>query len=58
MHAPPCIQVLERIRDPLKTLISKEDSSITYTVLAHVLLLVQRAPFIFEQVRERREGGR
>eukprot|EP00195_Chlamydomonas_chlamydogama_P008244 CAMPEP_0202904088 /NCGR_PEP_ID=MMETSP1392-20130828/27835_1 /ASSEMBLY_ACC=CAM_ASM_000868 /TAXON_ID=225041 /ORGANISM="Chlamydomonas chlamydogama, Strain SAG 11-48b" /LENGTH=846 /DNA_ID=CAMNT_0049591569 /DNA_START=246 /DNA_END=2786 /DNA_ORIENTATION=+ len=42
-------QVLERIKDPLKTLISREDPATTYAVLSHVLLLVQRAPIIFEQ---------
>ncbi|KAJ9512205.1 hypothetical protein QJQ45_012748 [Haematococcus lacustris] len=41
-------QVLERIKDPLKSLIGRDDPAITYAVLAHVLLLVQRAPIIFE----------
>lgn len=49
-HCPPPSpkQVLERIKDPLKSLISREDPSTVYAALAHVLLLVQRAPFIFE----------
>jgi hypothetical protein len=45
--SPP--QVLERIKDPLKTLISRDEPATVYAVLAHVLLIVQRAPFIFEQ---------
>lgn len=47
---PPCTpwQVLERIKDPLKSLISRDDPATVYVVLCHVLLLVQRAPFVFE----------
>ncbi|KAG2490400.1 hypothetical protein HYH03_011200 [Edaphochlamys debaryana] len=41
-------QVLERIREPLKTLISREDAPTAYAALSHVLLLAQRAPVIFE----------
>ncbi|KAG2423691.1 hypothetical protein HXX76_015081 [Chlamydomonas incerta] len=41
-------QVLERIREPLKTLISREDAPTVYAALCHVLLLAQRAPMIFE----------
>ncbi|MEW5316344.1 MAG: hypothetical protein WDW38_007723 [Sanguina aurantia] len=41
-------QVLERIKDPLKSLISRDDPATVYVVLCHVLLLVQRAPFVFE----------
>ena len=47
---PPMLQVLERIKEPLKTLISREDPATTYAVLSHVLIIVQRAPTIFEQV--------
>ena len=42
-------QVLERIKDPLKTLIAREEPATTYAVLAHLLLLVRRAPMLFEQ---------
>lgn len=42
-------QVLERIKEPLKTLISREDPSSVYAVLCHLNLIVQRASFIFEQ---------
>ncbi|GIL71417.1 hypothetical protein Vretimale_2716 [Volvox reticuliferus] len=41
-------QVLERIREPLKTLISRDDAPTAYAALSHVLLLAQRAPMIFE----------
>ncbi|EFJ51657.1 hypothetical protein VOLCADRAFT_56821 [Volvox carteri f. nagariensis] len=41
-------QVLERIREPVKTLISRDDAPTAYAALSHVLLLVQRAPMIFE----------
>jgi hypothetical protein len=44
-----CTQVLERLKDPLKSLIARDDPYIAYAVLAHARLLVQRAPFIFEQ---------
>src|SRR3569833_911969 len=47
------LQVLERIKDPLKTLISRDDPAIAYAVLSHVLLIVLRAPIIFESVRTR-----
>ena len=42
-------QVLERIKDPLKSLISREEPSTKYAVLSHALLLLQRAPILFEQ---------
>ncbi len=38
------------MREPLKTLISREDPSTTFAVLSHVLLLLQRAPFVFQNV--------
>ncbi len=49
-HCPPPVpgQVLERIREPLKTLISRDDAPTAYAALCHVLLLAQRAPMIFE----------
>jgi hypothetical protein len=43
-------QVLERIKDPLKTLISRDDPAVVYAVLSHLLLIVRRAPIIFENV--------
>jgi hypothetical protein len=42
--------VLERVKDPVKNLLSREEPSTMYAVLSHVLLLLQRAPVIFEQV--------
>lgn len=42
------VQVLERIKDPLKSLLAREDHAAVYAVLAHAALLVQRAPFVFE----------
>ncbi len=45
LHAP---QVLERIKEPLKSVIGRDDPAVTYAVLANVLLLAQRAPVIFE----------
>jgi vesicle coat complex subunit len=40
--------VLERVKDPLKTLIARDDPAIAYAVLAHARLLVSRAPILFE----------
>ena len=45
-------QVLERVKEPLKTLISRNEPSTAHAVLSHVLLLVRRAPFLFAAVRE------
>uniref|UniRef100_A0A7R9Z186 Beta-adaptin appendage C-terminal subdomain domain-containing protein n=1 Tax=Chlamydomonas euryale TaxID=1486919 RepID=A0A7R9Z186_9CHLO len=42
-------QVLERVRDPLRSLIGRESPSTAYAAMSHALLLVQRAPFVFEQ---------
>lgn len=42
-------QVLERIKDPLKTLLSRDDPANAYSILSHVLVLVKRAAYIFEQ---------
>ncbi len=44
----PTPQVLERIKDPLKTLIAREDPATAYAVLCHARLLVARAPILFE----------
>jgi len=44
----PHPQVLERLKEPLKSLIARDDPGTAYAVLAHVLLLVKRAPIIFE----------
>ena len=43
-------QVLERIKDPLQTLISRDHFETAYAVLAHFLLIAQRAPVLFSQV--------
>eukprot|EP00210_Caulerpa_lentillifera_P003030 g2892.t1 len=42
-------QVLERVREPLRMIISREQSGATFAVLSHVLLLAQRAPVMFAQ---------
>ena len=44
------LQVLERIKDPLMTLVSRDHYETAYTVICHFLLIVQRAPVIFSQV--------
>ncbi|GBF87867.1 beta-adaptin A [Raphidocelis subcapitata] len=41
-------QVLERIKDPLKTLIARDEPATAYAVLCHARLLVARAPILFE----------
>ena len=41
-------QVLERLREPLKSLISRDDAATAYAALCHARLLVARAPFVFE----------
>lgn len=48
LHCVVMVQVLERIKEPLKSVIGRDEPAITYAVLAHVLLLAQRAPIIFE----------
>lgn len=45
------MQVLERIKDPLVTLISRDQYETAYAVLAHFLVIAQRAPIIFASVR-------
>lgn len=45
------MQVLERIKDPLQTLVSRDHFETAYAVLAHFLLIAQRAPILFSQVR-------
>jgi hypothetical protein len=45
-------QVLERVREPLKTLLGRDDPATTYAVLCHARLLVRRAPFVFEQCHQ------
>ena len=45
------VQVLERIKDPLVTLISRDQYETAYAVLAHFLVIAQRAPIIFASVR-------
>lgn len=41
-------QVLERVRDPLKTLVARDEPAAAYAVLCHARLLVARAPILFE----------
>ena len=43
-------QVLERIKDPLQTMISRDRFEMAYAVLTNFLIIVQRAPLIFSQV--------
>ncbi len=47
----PGSQVLERIKDPLMTLVSRDHHETAYAVLAHFLIIAQRAPLIFASVR-------
>ena len=49
--APLQAQVLERIKEPLQTLMSRDQYETAYAVLAHFLLLAQRAPSLFSQAR-------
>ena len=44
------VQVLERVKDPLQTLVSRDQYETAYAVLAHFLLIAQRAPILFSQV--------
>lgn len=44
------MQVLERIKDPLMTLLSRDHFETAYAVLCHFHLIAQRAPIIFSQV--------
>lgn len=44
------VQVLERIKDPLMTLLSRDHFETAYAVLCHFHLIAQRAPVIFSQV--------
>lgn len=41
-------QVLERVKDPLKTLVARDEPAAAYAVLCHARLLVARAPILFE----------
>lgn len=41
-------QVLERVKEQLKSLIAREEPASVYAVLCHARLLVSRAPMIFE----------
>ena len=43
--------MLERIKDPLMTLVSRDHHETAYAVLAHFLIIAQRAPLIFASVR-------
>ena len=53
MIIPTLAQVLERIKDPLQTLVSRDHFETAYAVLAHFLLIAQRAPILFSQVLPR-----
>ena len=44
------VQVLERVKDPLQTMVSRDHFETAYAVLAHFHLIAQRAPIIFSQV--------
>ena len=44
------LQVLERVKDPLQTLVSRDHFETAYAVLAHFLLIAQRAPILFSGV--------
>lgn len=44
------MQVLERIKDPLMTLLSRDHFETAFAVLCHFHLIAQRAPIIFSQV--------
>ena len=48
------VQVLERVKDPLQTLVSRDQYETAYAVLAHFLLIAQRAPILFSQAGSRR----
>ncbi|KAL3162975.1 hypothetical protein ABBQ32_009407 [Trebouxia sp. C0010 RCD-2024] len=43
-------QVLERIKDPLMTLLSRDHFETAFAVLCHFHLIAQRAPIIFSQI--------
>ncbi|KAK9786802.1 hypothetical protein WJX73_006669 [Symbiochloris irregularis] len=43
-------QVLERVKDPMQTLISRDHFETAYAVLAHFHLLAQRAPILFSSI--------
>ena len=45
------MQVLETLKDPLQTLIQGREAEVVYAVLSNVLVLAQRYPLIFSQVR-------
>ena len=38
------------MKDPLQTLVSRDQYETAYAVLAHFLLIAQRAPILFSQV--------
>eukprot|EP00884_Botryococcus_braunii_P006125 jgi/Botrbrau1/15513/Bobra.0225s0004.1 len=51
LHLPATHQqVLERVKDPLQTMISRDHFETAYAVLAHFLLLAQRAPILFSSI--------
>lgn len=53
----PAVQVLETLKDPLQTLIQGREAEVVYAVLSNFLVLAQRYPLIFSQVRAAWLGG-
>jgi hypothetical protein len=45
------VQVLETLKDPLQTLIQGREPEVVWAVLSNFLVLAQRYPLIFSQVR-------
>ena len=42
--------MLERIKDPLQTLVARDNYETAWAVLSHFHLIAQRAPVLFSQV--------
>ena len=49
--------MLERVKDPLQTLVSRDHFETAYAVLAHFLLIAQRAPILFSGVSTLTDHG-
>ena len=49
--------MLERVKDPLQTLVSRDHFETAYAVLAHFHLIAQRAPIMFSQVGKSLSGS-
>lgn len=50
-HPAVRVQVLETLKDPLQTLIQGREPEVVWAVLSNFLVLAQRYPLIFSQVR-------